>query len=153
MDREKEIDSLIWLLYYMVLKLQIAFNLGLNPAKNTNYFKNVSNESCSKLNFVQKILERICLSHHGAELRASKDWYGCYIIWYWNCKFHSIYNLGELAQKIWFDGKNYNKAETWHDRSLRNLSWWIPLFPPLPCEHHFHSSKSALQNSFWLVSP
>ncbi len=32
-------EGLIWLLYYIILKLPITFNLGPNAAKNTHYFK------------------------------------------------------------------------------------------------------------------
>ncbi len=35
----RELKKLIWLKYYIVLKRQITFNLGLNAAKNTHYIK------------------------------------------------------------------------------------------------------------------
>ncbi len=38
----------------------------------------------------RKVGERICRSPLGAELGPSKNWYGCDIIWYWNCKLHSF---------------------------------------------------------------
>ncbi len=33
------LERLIWLKYYIVLKMQITFNLGLSAAKNTHYIK------------------------------------------------------------------------------------------------------------------
>ncbi len=33
------LERLTWLKYYIVLKLQITFNLGLNAAKNTHYIE------------------------------------------------------------------------------------------------------------------
>ncbi len=47
------LERLIWLLYYMVLKLQITFSLELLP-KIRMTSKKASNESCSKLNFARK---------------------------------------------------------------------------------------------------
>ncbi len=47
------LERLIWLKYNVVLRLQITFNLGLLP-KIRITSKKASNESCSKLNFVQK---------------------------------------------------------------------------------------------------
>ncbi len=152
-SRGMGLQSFIWLLYYMVLKLQITFIWGTRLPKIHIISKKALNESCSKLNFVQKglgacmsisnqsgamtlersiwlkynivlklqiifnlgllpkiritskkasmtivqnwisyrkVRECICLSPHRAKLGASKDWYGCYIIWYWNCTLPSI---------------------------------------------------------------
>ncbi len=43
-----------WNTYYVVIKLQIIFNLALNAGENTYPIKKASNKSCSELNFVQK---------------------------------------------------------------------------------------------------
>ncbi len=45
-----------------VQKQESRSNLGLDAAKNTGHIKKALNKSCSKLNFVQKVPERICLS-------------------------------------------------------------------------------------------
>ncbi len=48
------LERLICLKYDIVLKCQIAFNLGLSVAKNTQHTKKASIKSSSELNFVQK---------------------------------------------------------------------------------------------------
>ncbi len=83
------LERLIWLLYYKVLKLHITFNLELLPKIRINS-KQASNESCSKLNFVQKSPGARTPISPGMELRPSKDWYGWNLILYWNCELHSI---------------------------------------------------------------
>ncbi len=55
------LKRLIWLLYYMVLKLQITFNLELNAAKNTHYFKKSIKWKLFKIEFVPKVQERVRL--------------------------------------------------------------------------------------------
>ncbi len=42
------------ILTYNTLEWESRFTLGLNPAKNIDYIENCSNESCTKLNFLQK---------------------------------------------------------------------------------------------------
>ncbi len=51
----RDLERLIWLKYYFVLKWQNIFNLELNTAKSMHHIKKKgSNKSCSELNFVQK---------------------------------------------------------------------------------------------------
>ncbi len=48
------LEKLIQLKYYIVLKRQITFNLGLNAVENTHPVKKSQNKSGSELTFVQK---------------------------------------------------------------------------------------------------
>ncbi len=43
------LERLIWLKYYIGLKLQITFTLGLNAAKNTHYIEKVSNKTAQEI--------------------------------------------------------------------------------------------------------
>ncbi len=70
----RRLERLIWLKYYIVLKRQITFNLGLNADKNTdNNKRRGSNKNCSEFNFLQKTDGRICLSPPGVQFGGSKD--------------------------------------------------------------------------------
>ncbi len=72
-----------WLKYYIVLKLQITFNLILSAAKNTHPIKKALNKIYSELNFIRKICEhmRICLSPLRVELGMRKiTWLKYYIV-------------------------------------------------------------------------
>ncbi len=49
------------------------FDLGLNAAKNTDYIKSASNESCSELNFLQNVSGHVSPSiSPGVEQRSPK---------------------------------------------------------------------------------
>ncbi len=89
---------------YDVLEWESMFTLGLNTAKNTHYMKKGSNKSCSELNFVQKVLECICLSPPWVELLGSKDQYVWNLIMYRNRKLDSLW--GSTLPKIPITSKN-----------------------------------------------
>ncbi len=101
------LERLIWLLYYTVLKLEIMFNLGLPPKIRFTSTK-ASNESCPKLNFIQESRWAQCPFPHAAQLRASKDWYGCYML----LKSQITFNLGLNTAKNthYFLKKTSNKS-------------------------------------------
>ncbi len=66
------LERLMSLLYYMVPKLQITFNLGLQTKMHITS-KKASNESCSKLNFIQDSLRAHMSISPRNGARASKD--------------------------------------------------------------------------------
>ncbi len=95
-----------------------------------NISKKASNESFSKLNFVQEVWERYVLPPPPAELWLLKDWYGWNIILYWNCKLHSF--RAERYQKYTlFERKLQMKVvENWIcTRSLRACMFLSPRPP------------------------
>ncbi len=60
--------------------------------------KKASNKSCSELNFIQKVSERICLSPPRVELGSSKDQYIRNLITYKNGNLDSLW--GSMLRKI-----------------------------------------------------
>ncbi len=50
----RELERLMWLKHYNVLKWQIAFILGLNADKNTDSMEKASSKSYLKLHSLQK---------------------------------------------------------------------------------------------------
>ncbi len=97
---------MIWLKYNIVPKLQIAFNLGLLP-KIRIISRKVSNESCSKLNFVQKSSRaHISFStQSGAKGLERLIWYGTETTNYikfraWRCQKGSYQKYALLQKKL-----------------------------------------------------
>ncbi len=61
----RRLQKLPSLKYYYVLKWEIRFTSGLNPAENRHYIKKSSNKICSEISFVQKLSRRVWLSLTG----------------------------------------------------------------------------------------
>ncbi len=81
------------------------------PPRITITSKKASNKSSSELNFVQKSPHvRMSISPR-VEQENSKDWYGWNIIFYWNCKLHSIYGSTPLKIRI-ISKKSSNKSSS-----------------------------------------
>ncbi len=59
----RRLQRLIWLKYYIVLKRQITFNLGLNADKNTDNKRKGSNKNClESISYKKKIIGCISIS-------------------------------------------------------------------------------------------
>ncbi len=91
------LKRLIWLFYYIIETVNdIPFRARCYQ-KYARFQKKLQMKVAQNWTSHKKVPERKCLSPYGAELGASKDWYGCYI-YCWNCKWHSIKAQG--YQKI-----------------------------------------------------